>query len=307
MTVSLTAYDKEQVDYVDPNFRMKIWTITHPSQINSQYGPWHYHEEVEWIAVLEGTMTIETTAHHYQLKGGDVVMLGSNELHRAHKYGQSDLVYMVCHVDMTAFMDPSLLTYHAAWTGRSAHLTLLNESIIKAPSERQAMYNLLNQMHHDMTFKPRGYELAVNACFKNILYTLIQIDDAHVITPMDPQIALKLRPALNCIEQQLESACQIADISSQMNYNSSYFAKLFKKGMGITFNSYVQMRRMKRAEQLLLTEGWSVTEISGKVGFTSPAQFYHLFRRYFGCTPRQYVNRYRRDKQLTSTAGSYAD
>lgn len=284
---------------------MKIWIITHPSQSTSEYGPWHYHEEVELIAVLEGTMTMETTQRHYRLQGGDVAIIGSNELHRSHKYGQSDLVYLVCHVDMNAFMDPSLTIYHAALMGRSANLTLLNESVTRSSSGRKAIYDLLRQMHRDLTAKHRGYEFIVNASFKSLLYTLIQIDDAEVITPMDPQLAVKLRPALTYIEQQLDSACQIADISIRMNYNSGYFAKLFKKGMGMTFTSYVQMRRMKRAEQLLLTEAWSVTEISGKVGFASPAQFYQLFKRYFGCSPREYVNRYRRNKH--SAADIYAD
>lgn len=291
MAINLTAYDNEQVDYEDPNFRMKIWTISHPPQANMQYGPWHYHEEVEWITVLEGMMIIETTQQSYTLQAGDVVMLGSNELHRSHKYGHSPLMYIVCHVDMSAFMDPSLLSYLAAFTGRSANLTRLNDALRKYPLSVQHIHELLHEMLREFTAKGRGYELAVNASLKRLLYLFIQIDDEQMIEPMDHQLALKLRPALAYIEEQLESPCQITDISSKLNYNSSYFAKLFKKGMGMTFTSYVQMRRMKRAEQLLLTETWSVTEISGRVGFTSPAQFYQLFKRHFGCSPRQFVER----------------
>jgi AraC-like DNA-binding protein/quercetin dioxygenase-like cupin family protein len=291
MAVKLIAYDNEQVDYADPNFRMKIWTITHPIQASIQYGPWHYHEEVEWITVLKGTMTMETTHQTYTLQAGDVVMFGSNELHRSHKYGQSQLVYIVCHVDMSAFLDPSLLTYQAAFTGRSTNLTLLNDVLRKYPLSRQVIHELLEQMHRDITAKVRGYEFAVNASLKKLLYTLIQIDEEQILEPMDHQLAVKLRPALAFIEQMLEMPCQITDISSKLNYNSSYFAKLFKKGMGMTFTSYVQMRRMKRAEQFLLTESWSVTEISGRVGFTSPAQFYQLFKRHFGCSPRQFIEK----------------
>lgn len=291
MPVNLTAYDKEQVDYADPNFRIKIWTIDHPSQPSDQYGPWHYHEEVELIAVLQGNLTIEITHRSYHLQAGHVVILGSNELHRSHKHGRDDLLYIVCHVEMAAFMDPSLLPYLAAFTGRSANLTQFNETLHKYSASIQVIHQLIHEMLLDMTLQQRGYKLSINASLKKLMYTLIQIDDAHIIKPMDPQLAEKLRPALVYIEQQLENYFQIADISNKLNYNSSYFAKLFKKGMGMTFTSYVQMRRMKRAEQLLLTEAWSVTEISGKVGFTSPAQFYQLFKRHFGCSPRQFVEK----------------
>ncbi|GLX67518.1 AraC family transcriptional regulator [Paenibacillus glycanilyticus] len=294
MTVSFNAYDREQVDYADPHFRMKIWTINRQSKSSEEYGPWHYHEEMEWIAVLKGAMTIETTNHTYPLQGGDVMLVGSNELHRSHKYGTSELVYIVCHVDMTAFMDPSLLTYYAALTGKSANLTMLSEQLGKSGSKGQA-YDLLNRMLRDMTVKKRGYEFAVNASFKMLLHTLIQIDDRKIIAPMDPQLGDKLRPALALIEQRLETSCLIADIGRELNYNASYFAKLFKRGMGMTFTSYVQMRRMKRAAQFLLTESWSVTEISGRVGFASPAQFYPLFKRHFGCSPKQFAGRHGRD------------
>ncbi|SFM49042.1 AraC-type DNA-binding protein [Paenibacillus sp. 1_12] len=294
--MNLKAYDKEHVEFADPNFRIKIWTIDHPSQASDQFGPWHYHEEVELIAVLQGTLTMETTHLSYNLKAGNVMMLGSNELHRSHKHGHDDLLYIVCHVDMVAFMNPSLLPYLAAFTGRSANLTQLNETLRKYPASRQVIHQLIHEMLLDMTIQQRGYELSINASLKKLMYTFIQIDDTHIIKPMDPRLAEKLRPALVYIEQQLEISFQIADISNKLNYNSSYFAKLFKKGMGMTFTSYVQMRRMKRAEQLLLTEAWSVTEISGKVGFTSPAQFYQLFKRHFGCSPREFVKKRILDK-----------
>ncbi|NBD27888.1 AraC family transcriptional regulator [Paenibacillus glycinis] len=294
MTASFNAYDREAVDYADPHFRMNIWSIDHKSPASEEYGPWHYHEAVEWIAVLKGTMAIETTNHDYPLQGGDVMLLGSNELHRSRKYGPSELVYIVCHVDMGAFMDPSLLTYYAAFTGKSANLTMLNEPLGRSVSKGQA-HALLARMLQDSTAKKRGYELAVNASFKMLLHTLIQIDERKVIAPMDPHLAEKLRPALALIEQRLETSCLIADISRELNYNGGYFAKLFKRGMGMTFTSYVQMRRMKRAAQLLLTVTWSVTEISGSVGFASPAQFYQLFRRHFGCSPKQFAGRHGRD------------
>jgi AraC-like DNA-binding protein/mannose-6-phosphate isomerase-like protein (cupin superfamily) len=289
--VNLEAYDKEQVDYSDPYFRLKIWTIHHANEASEQYGVWHYHQEMEWIAVVEGVLRMETSTCSYELQAGDVVMLGSNELHRSYKYRQQALTYIVCHADIASFMNPSLLPYYAAFTGRSTSLIALNEKLIKYPACKLEAFRLLQLMLLDMSEKQRGYELSVNASLKGLLYMLIKIDEDRLIVPMDPHLAEKLRPALAFIEECLEGPCHLTAVSGKLNYNDSYFAKLFKKGMGMTFTSYVQMRRMKRAEQLLLTEAWSVTEISGKVGFTSPAQFYQLFKRYQGCSPRQYMDR----------------
>jgi YesN/AraC family two-component response regulator len=67
-----------------------------------------------------------------------------------------------------------------------------------------------------------------------------------------------------------------------------YFVKFFKRIMGLSFTEYVNFRKIKRAEQLLLTRDMSVTEIGDQIGMANMAHFYKMFKRFNGCSPKEF-------------------
>jgi AraC family transcriptional regulator len=67
-----------------------------------------------------------------------------------------------------------------------------------------------------------------------------------------------------------------------------HFHRLFREVFGETPNQYLQRKRLQRARELLESSDRGVTEISMHVGFESSTSFSALFRRTFGCSPREY-------------------
>ena len=67
-----------------------------------------------------------------------------------------------------------------------------------------------------------------------------------------------------------------------------HFHRLFREVFGETPNQYLQRKRLERARELLESTDRRVTEISMDVGFESSTSFSALFRRAFGCSPREY-------------------
>jgi AraC-like DNA-binding protein len=67
-----------------------------------------------------------------------------------------------------------------------------------------------------------------------------------------------------------------------------HFHRLFREVFGETPNQYLQRKRLERARELLGSTDRGVTEISMDVGFESSTSFAALFRRTFGCSPREY-------------------
>ena len=59
---------------------------------------------------------------------------------------------------------------------------------------------------------------------------------------------------------------------------------------GIPFRSYLTEYRISRAMELFLRyEGLSVREIAAKVGFSDYCYFSHMFKRYMGISPTEYL------------------
>ena len=59
---------------------------------------------------------------------------------------------------------------------------------------------------------------------------------------------------------------------------------------GMTFRDYAMSRRIEYASRLLLDPLNNVSAVSDQCGFTTPAYFARVFRKYFGCSPTDYTN-----------------
>src|SRR5699024_6414876 len=85
------------------------------------------------------------------------------------------------------------------------------------------------------------------------------------------------------------------NLSSQqigMELNIPYRVVLneFKAKTGFSVNEYIMSVRMKKAVNLLKNTDYSVKVISSMVGIENDTYFYKAFRKYYGCSPRKYMD-----------------
>lgn len=93
----------------------------------------------------------------------------------------------------------------------------------------------------------------------------------------------------------------LAKLSEQFSVSPAYLSRQFKEHSGLGLLSYVLMRRMERAMQLLSDTGMSVVNVADAVGIHDTKNFYRLFKREVGMTPSEYRNaRRNRDEQSDS-------
>jgi AraC-like DNA-binding protein len=77
-------------------------------------------------------------------------------------------------------------------------------------------------------------------------------------------------------------------VASEACLSPYHFHRLFREVFGETPNKYLQRRRLANARQLLRSTDRTITEICLEIGFDSMTSFSALFRRIYGCSPRQY-------------------
>jgi AraC-like DNA-binding protein len=98
-------------------------------------------------------------------------------------------------------------------------------------------------------------------------------------------------------ERYAESLFNVNTAADHFNITPSYFNRLFKKYMGLSFSEYLNEHRMKIACSLLLTTNYSIGSIPGAVGISNINYFYTLFKKIYNLTPQQF--RQRRTKTQT--------
>ena len=61
-----------------------------------------------------------------------------------------------------------------------------------------------------------------------------------------------------------------------------------------TVSEYLMDLRIRKSLRLLESDGLSVTDAALASGFSSSSYYTEVFRRYMGCTPREYLQRKKR-------------
>lgn len=91
--------------------------------------------------------------------------------------------------------------------------------------------------------------------------------------------------ALAYVEAHLGGSLRRSDVARAAGFAPDYFSRLFKKREHITFERYLQRRRVERAKRLLAQTGASLEAVGRLCGFGSGPYFHRVFRAVTGVTP----------------------
>jgi two-component system response regulator YesN len=83
----------------------------------------------------------------------------------------------------------------------------------------------------------------------------------------------------------------LEEVAPLFGYNSVYFGKVFSKEVGVTFNSYVNQKRIDEAKKLLVNEDIKIYDIADRVGYSDVDYFSRKFRSIEGMSPADYRKR----------------
>lgn len=93
---------------------------------------------------------------------------------------------------------------------------------------------------------------------------------------------------ISFIYQNLYSNLSLEDICEHINFNPSYISRLFKKEVGITISEYILKEKIEEAKRLLLSDCYSILEISVLLHFNDQSYFTKIFKRFTEMTPKKF-------------------
>ncbi|WP_027091742.1 AraC family transcriptional regulator [Cohnella thermotolerans] len=297
----------EHVVYQNPFLAMRIWQIDSENRASeetrrkleldwqqSRYSGWHYHEEVEFLLILKGELTAFCKEQRLQLRKGDVALFGSSEPHTTLQTNDGSLSYIVLQIDLRKYWDASTLSSMQHFSEVIRPLSSLNYIYKNNKEVRAQTAALIREIYREMNDAQIGYELAVSSSIKSVLLLLLRHDTRAQLHYNNNRLVERLQPAIDYVEANLGEKLSVADVSGLVNLSYTHFIKTFKKAIGMSFTDFVVYRRIKKAEQQLLTNEASIAEVAESVGFSNLGHFYDMFRRYNDCSPKQFRDRLRK-------------
>jgi AraC-like DNA-binding protein len=141
-------------------------------------------------------------------------------------------------------------------------------------------------------------ELIAKAC------ALLEGADSAPVGPEQAQpvhgglAAWQIRRISTYIDGHLNDRVRVAELAAMARLGPSHFRRAFKKCFGVSPHTYLTQRRIKRAQDLMVTTDASICEIALAVGFSDQAHLTTRFHRTVGTTPHAW----RRERNGAATA-----
>lgn len=98
----------------------------------------------------------------------------------------------------------------------------------------------------------------------------------------------RLALVLSYIENNLQQKIPVSLLAELMCISTDHFSRIFRQVIGMGASQYIQVKRVERAQTLLLTSRLSIKEVAETVGIPNLSQFSKLFSKETKHSPREY-------------------
>ncbi|QHT59181.1 response regulator [Paenibacillus lycopersici] len=105
-------------------------------------------------------------------------------------------------------------------------------------------------------------------------------------------VSMLLVQAKQYIRDHFNRSLTLKEVADQVHISGSHLFALFKNS-GQTFLSFLTSIRLQRAMELLSGSNLKIYEIVEQVGYSDPAYFTEVFKKYTGKTPHEYRSKSR--------------
>ena len=119
--------------------------------------------------------------------------------------------------------------------------------------------------------------------------TLAHIDQALCRNPrLGSENQRLVRKVMAFIHENFDQPASRKELADLAGVSERHLNRCFSQELGITPLNYLNRYRIQQAKQLIEQNHLSITEVMGRVGFTTSSHFSHVFRREVGVSPSDY-------------------
>lgn len=225
----------------------------------------HTHEHVfaQLILPLQGTLSIATSLHNFELDDSRLFFLPPGCQHTF--FAKNSNRFLVLDI-------PSFMLIGAESSKIQGGLsTVLDERWLAIRSLMLSEVSQQVAINQDLT-SLFGY--AYRVLLREYTPRSIQYIHINYHQPLELQ--------------------KLAELES---YNLTYYCEWFKKLTGVTPKTYIQNLRLEKAKELLTHTNLSILQIAHRVGYEHHSSLTRLFRQYKNVTPLVYRQQARRSEK----------
>ncbi|WP_046215733.1 helix-turn-helix transcriptional regulator [Paenibacillus wulumuqiensis] len=258
----------------------------------------HVHPHYEMYILLSGERTYFIRDQIYEVRTGDIVFIGKNELHRTLPGELPDHKRIVVYFN-DRFVEQHF-GEHEQWLLQPFqrdypvfHTAVRDQALIQP---------VIQQLVRELTMQAEGYELLIHHLVMELLIHCARSQTAASAEPMARRTAMQqqMSDIAQYIKQNHQQPLSLQGIADQFHLSPSHLSRMFKRTTGFHLTEYMNTVRIQTAQQLLRESGLKIIDIAEASGFGNFSHFGKIFKQMCQVSPREYRTAVRKGSQLSA-------
>lgn len=252
--------------------------------------PLHWHDEMEIVYVIDGSLVVSVGGDDYTLSAGELVCIQPQLIHSIGQNGNNCARYV------TILFRLSLLENSGA--------DICTESFFEPVESRRLSLQIYISRQHEMCEKigscarrlieirrsgNEGYELII----KSILFEMMHYMSRYAEPENAEEFHLrslheKLKKSIAFMQENYADEVTIAMAASVSNFSPGHFSRMFRQLTGSSFTQYLKNYRLEMAAKLISEGKVRISDAAVSCGFNNLSYFTRSFVGKYGMTPREF-------------------
>lgn len=245
----------------------------------------HWHNDIEFIAVLQGEMNYNINGEIITIGQDEGVFVNSRQFHHGFSKTKSECDF-VC-----VLLHPLMLCISQALEQEYVVPLLKNRNVpfIKLSSDTPWQKELLNCILDIYNAKNTiNAPLIVSSLFLKMWSILFENSKAALPLQSQSNNFTVLKNMIGYIQKFYREKITLDDIARSGAVGQSKCCKLFDKYIGVTPNTYLIQYRLHQSTWHLKNTDVTIAEIAQSVGFSGSSYYAEAFRKRYGISPSEY-------------------
>ncbi len=255
----------------------------------------HIHNDIELFVVLNGKGLIKLNSVEQDFSVGDMFLINSGDVHSISSFVEE--VGQLSEGSTSLFIQ---ISNHFVKEYFPKIRTLMFESVnLKNVLKEEDYHRMLSLLVYAAGYyfsESNYFQLDVVAnitkslaiLLKNVKYEIL--NDAQKMRIQKQQ--RRIERIISYIDDNFDMKIKLDDIAEKENLSLTYLSHLFTSNFGMSFQEFINIKRMEQSIRLMSNKEKTLLEISLESGFSDPKYMNKIFLKKFGCTAKEYRKKY---------------
>jgi Transcriptional regulator containing an amidase domain and an AraC-type DNA-binding HTH domain len=275
----------ERINYNIPDYPLYVRKGT-LRQFPRYSAECHWHSDLEFISVLNGSMEYYVNGQIVQIDAGCGIFVNSKRLHYGFSTEHKDCSYIVVAIHpslLGEFTSPGTIFVKEKFGFETEDFILLSSEFSWQEEILLSMNKLFNEYNKNIPNILRLLSEAASMC-ANIAENIKKYPSRR----SDDQTWNIFWEMIEYIHHSYANNVSLDSIAESGLVSRSRCCKLFSKYIGKSPNRYLNEYRITKSCEMLQETNRSIYEISFACGFQTASYFSYVFRQTMEETPQEY-------------------